>query len=121
MTRMTRTAVKVAVAMLAIVMVGGCDDAAPLEVGTPDAMFDARMVSDFDAEASLTLETDAIADDGTETVDAWVCVAGVCGWMKATRDGNTLTVSLPADPSLLGMKVTAVVPGVGTFTGTYKL
>lgn len=79
------------------------------------------------ADAESTVSIDLVgevksvdADQACQEVTAIVCVGGVCTTMTATLCGNTLTVKLPVDRSLIGLPITAVVPGVGTFTGTYR-
>jgi hypothetical protein len=94
--------------------------------GEPEAASLEEQLREEDAEVvsfDLTLEeasaADADADAPCEIVLAYVCVGGVCKWMEGVRCGNTLTVELPYSRDLIGMPITAIVPGVGVFTGKY--
>lgn len=116
---MTRfSTVALFLASLATVTVG----CGPEELYDPETQeFDLGLRVAEGEDCDLTLS----ADDGSEAdasepqeVSALVCVGGVCTWMTGTLNGNKLTIRLPADPALIGLPVTAIVPGVGTFTGT---
>lgn len=104
--------------------VGGCgvEGAGPEEEALRTSL--AREDDEESVEQELACEecsvSGADSDAGPQEVDAVVCVGGVCGVMKATLRNGKLYVKLPRNPSLIGETITAVVPGVGVFTGTYR-
>jgi len=70
-----------------------------------------EVVLEFDSELGDVSYQDA----GATTVRAWICVVGVCGWGEGVSRGNTLTITLPNDPALIGLTVTAWVPSTGRY------
>ena len=70
---------------------------------------------------ALSAEAAAAEDGESRTVGAWICISGVCVWGEGelSADGGTLTVEVPLDPALAGLRITAFVPETGqTFSGT---